>query len=390
MRRIAFRLAVALGTALPLPAASADGDAAALRATEAAADLRRAIDGLEAAEGARDRVAALTRTIKAYEVGLAALRAAQRDAAEADAALRADLATREDEVGLLLATLGRIDAGEQGPLLLLHPDGAAGSIRAGMILSELAPALETRVAALRADLQRLADHRAQDAAASRLLTEGLLQAQTARETLAAAIAERSDLPGRLTDDVAALTALRASAETLDAFAAGLSERGGATAGAAGAEEFSAAKGTLALPAFGRLLRRPGEADRIGATRPGLALSTRPEALVTAPWSATIRYRGPLLDYGNVIILEPALDYFLVLGGIGTVYGEVGDVLPAGAPVGLMGGAAPAGDDALSTADAATSDKETETLYVELRYQGEAIDPMPWFAETAGAAEPPEE
>ena len=63
----------------------------------------------------------------------------------------------------------------------------------------------------------------------------------------------------------------------------------------------------------------------------------PRALVTAPWPATIRYRGPLLDYGNVMILELGSGYLLILAGLETVYGEVGDVVPAGAALGLMGG-----------------------------------------------------
>jgi septal ring factor EnvC (AmiA/AmiB activator) len=40
----------------------------------------------------------------------------------------------------------------------------------------------------------------------------------------------------------------------------------------------------------------------------LVLATRPNALVTTPWPSSVRYAGPLLDYGNVIILEPESDY----------------------------------------------------------------------------------
>ncbi len=49
--------------------------------------------------------------------------------------------------------------------------------------------------------------------------------------------------------------------------------------------------------------------------PALLIATRPAALVTAPWPATIRYRGPLLDYGNVMIVEPSSGYLLVLAGL---------------------------------------------------------------------------
>jgi septal ring factor EnvC (AmiA/AmiB activator) len=109
------------------------------------------------------------------------------------------------------------------------------------------------------------------------------------------------------------------------------------------------KGRLPLPVLGTLLRRPDEADAAGVRRPGVTLATRPAALVTAPWPATIRYRGPLLDYGNVMILEPGDGYLLVLAGLGTVYGEVGEVVAAGAPLGLMGGTETVGAEFMTAA-----------------------------------------
>ena len=115
------------------------------------------------------------------------------------------------------------------------------------------------------------------------------------------------------------------------------------------------------------------------------IATAPAALVTTPWPATIRYRGPLLDYGNVMILEPAQGYLLVLAGLGTVYGEVGDVLAAGAPVGLMGGTEPAaqefGADFVQAAQKGGSAGQTETLYLELRKGKKPVDPTPWFIQT---------
>ncbi|MEZ5674302.1 MAG: hypothetical protein R3D81_03325 [Thalassovita sp.] len=47
--------------------------------------------------------------------------------------------------------------------------------------------------------------------------------------------------------------------------------------------------------------RADESDAAGIARPGVVLATRPRALVTTPTAATIRYLGPLLDYGNVMI-----------------------------------------------------------------------------------------
>ena len=74
-----------------------------------------------------------------------------------------------------------------------------------------------------------------------------------------------------------------------------------------------------------------------------------------------------------MILEPAKGYLLILAGMASTFGETGDVLTAGAPVGLMGGTARAEEDSGAT--------RTETLYIELRQDGATIDPGPWFAET---------
>jgi septal ring factor EnvC (AmiA/AmiB activator) len=88
----------------------------------------------------------------------------------------------------------------------------------------------------------------------------------------------------------------------------------------------------------------------------------------------VRYRGPLLDYGNVMILEPARGYLMVIAGLGTVYGATGDVLDAGGPIGLMP-EAPAGRAQSGGAE------RSETLYVELRQDGETLDPLEWFVQS---------
>ena len=123
-------------------------------------------------------------------------------------------------------------------------------------------------------------------------------------------------------------------------------------------------------------------DARGIARPGLTLATRPAALVTAPWAATIRYRGPLLDYGNVIILEPGGGYLLIVAGLRDVFGEVGEVIAQGAALGLMGGNAAQNVDVLAPMTENGGARETETLYIELREGPNAIDPTDWFAATA--------
>ena len=118
-------------------------------------------------------------------------------------------------------------------------------------------------------------------------------------------------------------------------------------------------------------------------RPGLLLGTVPRAIVTAPWPATIRYAGPLLDLGTVVILEPGDGYLLVLAGLSEVYGTLGTVLAAGDPVGLVGGQSPGAQEILIESAEGSGQARSETLYIELRTREGPIDPTEWFAETKG-------
>ena len=365
-------LLLSLGLA---PATQAQG--VAEQAGQAAADLQTAVAALDAAVGARDQVAALTQTIRAYEVGQGALREGLRQAAIREATLALLFEAKREQVAQLLGVLSRIEA-DPAPLLLLHPDGPLGLVRSGMLLADVTPALQAEAEALRADLAEIRDLKAVQAAAGQTLSTGLRAAQQARTILSQAISDRTDLPKRLTDDPEALKRLLASADTLDAFAAGLAP---SVTEAEGMRDFAAAKGTLPLPVLGAVVRRAGEADAAGVRRPGLLLATRPRALVTTPWAATIRYRGPLLSYANVIIIEPGDGYLLILSGLDTVYGEVGEVIAAGAPLGLMGGAGPEAVEFLVTAQDGGGVQGTETLYMELRQGAKPVDPAPWFAAT---------
>ncbi|MFN4156793.1 MAG: murein hydrolase activator EnvC family protein [Gemmobacter sp.] len=363
--------AAALVFALTLSPATAQ--TVTLDAARAASEFQTAIEGLQAATTARDRVAALTRTIGTYESGLSALREALRQARLRETQLALRLDAKSARVAQLLGVLTQLEA-QPGPLLLLHPSGPLGMVRSGMILSDVTPALQAEVDMLRAELTELRDLRDLQTGAAATLAEGLTRAQEARTALSQAISDRAPLPRPYTADPAALQNLVDSAATLEAFAASLPplpEADGAI------RDFASMQGLLPAPARGTLLRRAHEADAAGVRRPGMALATRPQALVTAPAPGTIRYRGPLKDYGNVIILEPGGGYLLVMAGLGSVFGETGEVVAAGAPLGLMGGSDPAAQDFASIDG--TGARETETLYIEMRRGTRPEDPAPWFA-----------
>lgn len=371
--RVWTALLLAWLTASPL-AAQEDAASAALAA---AARLESAAAMLTAAEGSSDRVAALTQTIRAYEEGLVALRDGMRRAAIRERAITLELDAKRDDIAQLLGVLQSLSS-SPAPLLMLHPSGPVGTARSGMILADITPALQSEALELRDTLAEVAFLSDLQAAAADRLNEGLNGAQEARAALTKAMQDRTDLPMRFTEDSVQTALLIASAETLDAFASGLDATISENLAAAAAEA-TPAKGQLSLPVVARVLRRFNESDAAGVVRPGWVLAARPQALVTSPATATIRFAGPLLDYGNVIILEPAADVLFVLAGMSEVYGAPGEIVTTGAPLGLMGGSQTVVDANLTETSDANSFRASETLYLEVREGQGPVDPATWFA-----------
>ncbi|WP_170326462.1 murein hydrolase activator EnvC family protein [Ruegeria arenilitoris] len=365
-------LVLALLFAAPVHAQT-DPSTAALNAAQMLEDASVA---LTEADSARDRVRALTETIQAYEAGLTAMREGLRRAAMREAQLTAELRTREKEIAQLLGVLQTIET-TAPPVLMLHPSGPLGSARAGMMLSEVTPGLNARAQALAHDLQEVQTLRQLQQSAAETLTEGLSGVQTARTQLSTAIADRTDLPSRFVEDPVRTAILISSTETLEGFASGLSEISEGEIAETSAD-ISDRKGKIALPAQGVLLHRAGETDAAGVKRPGVVLGTRPRAIVTAPTAATIRYRGPLLDLGNLVILEPQPGLLFVFSGLQEVYGSTGQVIPEGTPVGLMPGETPEIGAILSTSGDGTGTDRSETLYIEVRQDNSPVDPESWF------------
>lgn len=356
-------------------AARAQSDPSA-EARAAALMLEDATRALDAAETAANRVKALTQTVRAYEAGLSAMREGLRRASVREQALAAELAAKEAEIAQLLGVLQTM-GDTPTPLMLLHPSGPLGTARSGMIVADVTPALSTRAETLRTRLEEITMLRNLQQSAADTLQQGLTGVQTARTALSQAIADRTDLPRRFTEDPVRTALLIASTESLEGFASGLGEIAvNETPGSLpGIED---RKGQLSLPVQGRLLRSSGEADAAGIIRPGIIIATPPRALVTTPVAATLRYRGPLLDYGNVAILEPQSGILLVMAGLDVVYGSIGQVLPGGSPVGLMGGLDPE-DDGIVPAELQESVTDwTETLYIEVREDNSPVDPALWF------------
>jgi septal ring factor EnvC (AmiA/AmiB activator) len=126
--------------------------------------------------------------------------------------------------------------------------------------------------------------------------------------------------------------------------------------------FGKARGSLLSPASGRLARRFGESDELGVASKGLTLETRQGAQVIAPYDGRVLFAGPFKGYGQILIIEHGGGYHSLLAGLGQLEGTVGQWLVAGEPVGTM----PRGE-------------EKPRLYLELRHDGQPINPLPWLA-----------
>jgi septal ring factor EnvC (AmiA/AmiB activator) len=350
-------------------------------AREALRDLVAASIKLDQSDGARDRVKALTETILAFESGLTATRDGLRRAAVREEQLSRKLEARDSETAAFIGVLQSLGAGPS-PTIFLHPQGPTGTARAGMLLSEMTPVLNARAAQLRQEVEEVQMLRLLQQEAADQLQLGLSEVQSARVALSTAIADRTDLPRRFTEDPVRTAILISSSETLEGFASGLSQ---VTENETEIDlpSLDDRIGSLQLPVKGLLLRGMNEADAAGIARPGIILATRPGALVHAPTAATIRYVGPLLDYGNVMILEPQTDILFVFADLDITYGKIGQVITEGTPLGLMGGlkitaSADNTNTGLSTVGDGAGNGRSETLYIEVRQQNVPQDPVSWF------------
>jgi septal ring factor EnvC (AmiA/AmiB activator) len=372
--RIGILIAAIFWTATPLFAQS-DLE---FQARQAQQSLDNAWDRLERSRSAKDRISALTDAILSFEESLSLARDSLRQISVLEARAQQKLSVEEEAYAELIGVLLSID---KSPIQaeLLHPDGPMATARGGMLIADLLPALEEKVQSLRSDLE-----------AARYLSElqyqvtldlqaGLVALQETRAALGRAIADRDDLPKRFVEDPAQTAILLAAADTLDIFADGLSLIAKNEAERS-LPDITTRKGTLPMPVQGKVIRYFNEADAAGIKRPGIVVATSDNALVRTPTAATIRYRGPLLDYGLVSILEPQQDILYILAGLSTVYGDIGEVLPAGSPVGLMGMSEIFDEKNLIGTLNESGGLRGETIYIEVRVNKAPENPLTWFEE----------
>ena len=90
-------------------------------------------------------------------------------------------------------------------------------------------------------------------------------------------------------------------------------------------------GALRLAGRGRgAARHSSEPDAAGVRRPGLVMRRAAAgARSRAPADAVVRYAGPFLEYGYVVVLEPDAETMVVLAGLAQVRVRTGAQVAAG-------------------------------------------------------------
>ncbi len=365
-------LALLAGLAAPAAAATPADDMA-----EAAGRITAAGATLAAAADPDGRLSALTVAIGAYQSALDVLRAGVNGASARERELTLALDERRDQIQHLIAALEAMSR-TPPPAQALHPSGPIGAARAAAMMSSVTPALRAEAEGLAAEYDEVAAVRTLRLQGERDLATGLAALGAARSELGDTLARRAPPQPRGTEDPAMALITRDS-DTLTALAAKLA---GVRAG-----NPNAAPPTLIRPVTGNIARAYQEPDGAGVRRPGIVMRAPPLSLVSAPADAIVRYAGPFLDYGYVVVLEADDDTLIVLAGLAQLHVTTGDAVRTGALLGLLGGAAfeepsPGADPAGGAVESAASGAD-ETLYIEVRHAGGPVDPEPLFTDENG-------
>lgn len=386
-----------------------------LEAVEASISLsQQRIDELKAEiaamEGDRTQqnaaLIAAAQRVKLAEIEVADVETRLSDLIVAELEVRGRLDGSNAEIANVLAALERISLNPP-PALIVDPDDALGSARSAILIAAIVPQLRAKADSVTADLTEL----------SRIKTAALAEEATLRSNhavleeeqlrIATLIAARQQGIGMRTaqlqaeEEEAQALAARASTlkELVDSLSAQVSSVSTAAAAADAAVDpdlpvmsaeaiqlalansgrtepaipFGIARGYLTMPANGVTVLNYGASDGFGGINHGISLITRAEAQVVAPADGWVLYKGPYLNYGQIIILNTGQGYTALLAGLDTVTVDIGQFVQMGMPLGTMG------SRTIGRTVTTNAGADQPTLYIELRQNNEPVDPTGWWA-----------
>lgn len=366
-------------------AAPAPSDSITARYQHAEQVLResRAQEAATAAE--RDRLAAEARALaQRLVVNAARVQTLEEQLAVSDQelgrlteqsnALQADLATRREKVARLLAVLQRLD-NDEPPALALRPDDSLAAARGAMVFGSMLPPVYGEAHALAVQLRKLLANRAaieRNRARARQEENAL---KAARATLAALEEQRSREAQKanarvgelhaVTQDIAhQATGLKSLIDRIAAVRAHPDpNQGMVVVTAANTGDDALKPGSIRKPVVGTMAVGDPSGPKGGANTPGQGVwfEGKGDAPVVAPADSEVVFAGPYQKFGNVLILEMAQGYHLLLARMGRIDVRIGDRMLAGEPVGVL------------------AQGRTARLYMELRRGGETLNVAAWMS-----------
>jgi murein hydrolase activator len=372
-----------------------------LRASE---EQRRAIETeIESVRADRARLSAalIETTAKVQDAERGAAAAGDKLASLNAAAdeLSRSLERRRAVIADVLAALQRMGSNPP-PAILVKPDDMSDAVRAATVMGAVIPELKAETESVRHDLDALAKtrdsiakerdeltQRGQALAVDRMRLSALIDARqqslaSAQDALGSQRRREGDLARQATslkDLIAKLDSENAARKAAEAAAAAeIEARARAARGADPGRlkpeiAFGDAKGQVPLPAAGAILKSFGSPDGLGGTERGVSLATPAGATVSAPVDGAVLFAGPYRSYGQLLIMDAGGGYYVLLAGMDRINVESGEFVLAGEPIGVMG------DGSVRRATAAAVGAARPVLYIELRKDGTAIDPGPWWA-----------
>ncbi|WP_319782985.1 peptidoglycan DD-metalloendopeptidase family protein [Oceanisphaera sp. IT1-181] len=123
------------------------------------------------------------------------------------------------------------------------------------------------------------------------------------------------------------------------------------------------KGTLPWPLKGQLVHRFGGARTSQLAWKGVLIGAPIGREVTSIASGQVVYADWLSGFGMVMVIDHGKGYMSLYGHNQSLLRNPGDKVAAGQPIALSG---------------ESGGQEQSGLYFEIRYQGSAVDPLPWL------------
>lgn len=250
------------------------------------------------------------------------------------------------------------------PALFVHPKDAKDAVRAAILIRAVTPELERRAKGYAEEVSEAKQLRRQLAAGSAEVFTAESKVADDRAKLEAMIAEKARVQAELTGGILAadreIAEIAGRAETLRKFL-------GALPGRSAAVPLAGKLARLNAPAPGAPIRRFGERDTAGARSEGLSWRPGAGTAVSAPTGGMVEFAGPLYGWGNVLIVQLAGGYHLVLAGMDNLAVKPGQSVAAGETVGRMANSSSLG----------VGSKGAE-LYLELRKANGPVDPAPFM------------